>query len=90
MDLLQQVGVVLGLMFQEEICFLCGHSYRKKIEIIVNKIIKFGKSLTDFFIGNHMNTPNELNSVWKMLKFQNGKFCHSVDRHVVTTINRYA
>ena len=29
----------------------------QKIENIVNHIIKFGRSLTDFVIGNHMNTP---------------------------------
>ena len=34
-----------------------------KFENIVNLIIKFGRSLTDFVNGNHMNTPNELNFV---------------------------
>ena len=37
-----------------------------KFENIVNQIIKFGRSLTDFIIGNNMNTPNERNPVWKM------------------------
>ena len=31
------------------------------LENIVNHIIKFGRSLTNFVIVNHMNTPNELN-----------------------------
>ena len=35
------------------------------LENIFNHILKFGRSLTNFVIGIHINTPNELNSVLK-------------------------
>ena len=38
-------------------------------ENIVNCIIKFLRILTDFVIGNHMNTPNELKYAWKRSNF---------------------
>ena len=55
----------VGSYVERRIFFFCEHSYRKKIENIVNHIIKFVRSLTDFVIGYHINTPNELNYVWK-------------------------
>ena len=69
--------------------FVITHT-ENNFENIVNHIIQFGSSLANFIIRNLMNTPNELNSVWRTFYFLNSKFCHLVDIHVVTRINRYA
>ena len=54
---------MLGSMLQEYFSPFVNIHTAKKIEYIVKHIIKFGRSLTNFVIGNHMNTLNELNSV---------------------------
>ena len=52
---------MLGYMLQVYIFSFMNINTAKNFENIINRIIKFGRSLTNSFIVNHMNTPNELN-----------------------------
>ena len=79
-----------GSYVSRKILFLVDIHISNNFENTINHIIESGRRLTNFFIGNNINAPNELNYAWKTLYFMYTKLCNFVSRHVVTTINRYS
>ena len=90
MDVLLLGGYILVCMLQVDFVDFINIHYANDLESISNHLIEFGRGLTDFVIGNHMNTSNELNSFLMAFYYINGKFSYLVYRYVVTTIDRYS